>query len=175
LFEYLNEAVVPDIITLGKGLGGGVPLAAVLANSSAACFEPGDQGGTYNGNPLMTAVGLAVIDVIADDGFLHNVRERETTLRAGLEALGKIYDFVDVRGRGLLYAVSLRQSSAEAVRDEAFKIGLVINAARPNVLRFMPSLRVSDAEITSFLNLLDRALETSLRTQEGLSMQSADR
>lgn len=158
LFGFEAEGVVPDIMTLGKGLGGGVPLAAVLAGERASVFEFGDQGGTYNGNPLMTRVGLAVTQVLSNPGFLAAIRDREIELVAGLRQLGRQHGFVDIRGRGLLYAVQLNRPCAEAVRDAAFDLGLIINAARPDVLRFMPSLRVSDGEIETFLSLLGRAL-----------------
>ena len=161
MFEFQHHDVVPDIMTLGKGIGGGVPLAAVIANDRAACFEYGDQGGTYNGNPLMTAVGIAVVNTVADERFLHEVRKREAVLRAGLIALSERHGLAEVRGRGLLYAIVLAHPRAEAVRDAAFELGLVVNAARPDVIRLMPSLRVSETEIAACLERLDQAFETS--------------
>ncbi len=84
LFAYELSGIEPDIMTLGKGIGGGVPLAALLARENVAVFEAGDQGGTYNGNPLMTAVGLSVIEQLTAPGFLEGVRERGEYLKAGL-------------------------------------------------------------------------------------------
>ncbi len=162
VFECQRAGVSPDIMTLGKGLGGGVPLSAVLANARASCFEFGDQGGTYNGNPLMTAVGLAVLDTVAQPEFLRHVRDREAQLSSGLQALAHRHDLPEVRGQGLLYALRLSLPRAEVIRDLAFDAGLLINAARPDVLRFMPSLRVSETEVAQFLDLLEGCLVTGL-------------
>lgn len=158
LFAYTEAGVMPDVMTLGKGLGGGVPLAAVLANEKAACFEYGDQGGTYNGNPLVAAVGQAILEVIAQPSFLRDVRARERLMIEGLQRMSNEHAFVEIRGKGLLYAVVLQEPRAADVVDAAFERGLLINAARPDVLRFMPSLRVSPAEIDQFLALLDESL-----------------
>ena len=158
LFAYEAAGIVPDILSLGKGLGAGVPLAALIATTEASCFVPGDQGGTYNGNPLMTAVGLAVLDTVAKPEFLENVRRTGAHLEAGLREFGRTAGAVDIRGRGLLWAVELREAVAERIRDACFEAGLLINAARPNVLRFMPSLRVSATEIDEMLGMLRAAI-----------------
>ncbi len=161
LFAFEHEGVLPDILTLGKGLGGGVPLSAVLANERADCFAPGDQGGTYHGNPLMTAVGNAVVEHIARPEFLATVRARGAVLERGLEALTSRYGG-SVRGRGLLWAIELPVACAESVRDACFERGLIINAARPHILRFMPSLRVAEDDIASMLDTLNAALAEAL-------------
>jgi acetylornithine/N-succinyldiaminopimelate aminotransferase len=161
LFAFEHEGVLPDILTLGKGLGGGVPLSAVLANQRADCFAPGDQGGTYHGNPLMTAVGNAVVDQIARPEFLATVRARGAILERGLGALASRHGG-SVRGRGLLWAIELPVAGAESVRDACFERGLIINAARPRILRFMPSLRVAEEDIASMLDTLDSALAEAL-------------
>lgn len=158
LYAHQHSGVVPDIMTLGKGLGGGVPLAAVMARESACCFEYGDQGGTYNGNPLMTAVGKAVVATIAAPGFLLEVRQREVQLRAGLEGLAQRYQWLQVRGQGLLYAVRLPTPTSGEISERAFGNGLLINPAQPDILRFMPSLRVSSAEIREMLERLEASL-----------------
>lgn len=158
LYAHQHDSVVPDIMTLGKGIGGGVPLAAVMAKASACCFEFGDQGGTYNGNPLMTAVGRAVVETITAPGFLAEVRQREIQLRSGLETLAQRYQWLEVRGQGLLYAVKLPSTNSAAICERAFAKGLLINPARPNVLRFMPSLRVSSGEIREMLERLEACL-----------------
>ena len=148
LFAFEQEGVRPDVLTLGKGLGGRVPLAAVLANRRANCFVPGEQGGTYHGNPLMTAVGNAVLADITRPEFLVAVRARGAVLDRGLRALAGRHGG-SVRGCGLLWAVELPTPCAEAVRDKCFENGLILNAARPQVLRLMPSLRVTADEIAS--------------------------
>ena len=159
LFAYQCAGIVPDILTLGKGLGGGVPISALVAAERACCFEYGDQGGTYNGNPLMSAVALTVLNTVSDPAFLAQVRATGEHLRAGLNTLAERHGFRDVRGAGLLLAVRLAASTAEAVRDRAFGNGLLINAPRPDTLRLMPSLRVSSDEVDEALALLDDCLD----------------
>jgi len=153
LFAYQLAGIEPDIMTLGKGIGGGVPLAALLAREEVACFEAGDQGGTYNGNPLMTAVGLAVIETLVAPGFLEQVRERGAYLQAGLLKLSAEYGMEGERGEGLLRALKLGRDSANQIVE-----GLLLNAVRPNLLRFMPALDVSHAEIDQMLTMLRQVL-----------------
>ena len=158
LFACEHEGVQPDVMTLGKGLGAGIALSAVLANERASCFEPGDQGGTFNGNPLGTAVALRVLDIVTEPAFLEHVARVGEVLRAGLEKLARDFGG-SVRGQGLLLAWQLERAIAPAVVDEARQRGLLLNAARPNILRFMPSLRISDDEISLALALLRQAVE----------------
>lgn len=158
LFGFQHPQVSPDIMTLGKGLGGGIPLSAVLASDRASCFDHGDQGGTFNGNPLVTAVGNTVLDIVAQADFLRAVCARENQLHAGLQRLAARHDIVEIRGQGLLYAVRLAGPRAVDVSHRAFARGLLVNAARPDVLRFMPSLRVSEEELEEFFVLLDTSL-----------------
>jgi acetylornithine/N-succinyldiaminopimelate aminotransferase len=157
LFSSQRDGVLPDILTLGKGLGGGVPISAVLANERATCFEPGDQGGTYNGNALMTAVARSVLGVVSDAAFLARVRAAGAELEARLAALCAEHD-MGLRGRGLLWALVLPEARAESVVRRCFERGLLLNAPRPNLLRLMPSLRVSDTEITEMVEILAAAL-----------------
>ncbi|HEY0467351.1 MAG TPA: aminotransferase class III-fold pyridoxal phosphate-dependent enzyme, partial [Polyangiaceae bacterium] len=157
LFAFEREGVKPDILTLGKGLGGGVPISAVLANERASCFVPGDQGGTYNGNPLMVAVARTVFELVSRAEFLATVRARGHYLEQQLAPLCASRG-IGLRGRGLLWALVLPEQSAEAVVARCFTGGLLINAPRPNLLRLMPSLRVSEAEIDELVGLLTRAL-----------------
>ncbi|MEI9952555.1 MAG: acetylornithine transaminase [Pseudomonadota bacterium] len=156
LFAFEREGVKPDILTLGKGLGGGVPISAVLANERASCFVPGDQGGTYNGNPLMVAVARSVFDVVSRPEFLATVRARGRYLEQRLAPLCEAHG-IGLRGRGLLWALVLPEPSAEAIVAACFDDGLLINAPRPNLLRLMPSLRVSETEIDELASLLERA------------------
>jgi acetylornithine/N-succinyldiaminopimelate aminotransferase len=158
LFAYQHEGVLPDVMTLGKGMGGGVPLAALVASEKAACFEPGEQGGTFNGNPLATAAGLAVLGAVTSPGFLEGVAARGGALQAGLRRLGPDHGIVEVRGKGLLVAARLDTPRAARVRDAAFGLGLLVNAVRPDTLRFMPALNVSEAEVSEMLELLSRSL-----------------
>jgi acetylornithine/N-succinyldiaminopimelate aminotransferase len=158
LFAFERDDVKPDILTLGKGLGGGVPIAAVLANPRASCFVPGDQGGTYNGNPLMVAVARSVFGIVSQADFLSTVRARARYLQERLAPLCAAHGF-ELRGRGLLWALVLPEPIAEAVVARCFAEGLLLNAPRPNLLRLMPSLRVSESEIDEFVRLLSSALE----------------
>lgn len=159
MFAYQHADVLPDIMTLGKGLGGGVPLAALVAKRDVVCFEPGDQGGTFNGNPLMTAVGCAVMNTLAAPGFLEQVAETGTYLIGRLAALSQRLGFGAVRGRGLLLALDLRRPIGPAIVERALDRGLLLNAPNPDCLRFMPSLTVSRAEIDRMMEVLGEICE----------------
>ncbi len=154
LYGFEHAGVRPDILTLGKGLGGGVPLAALVARAAVSCFEPGDQGGTFNGSALMTAVGCAVLQTVNTPGFLAAVRDTGAYLAGRLRALSSACGHGEVRGRGLLLALALGHGEAQKVVDEARERGLLVNAPRPDTLRFMPALTVTRAEIDRMLELL---------------------
>jgi acetylornithine/N-succinyldiaminopimelate aminotransferase len=154
LFAYQQHGIEPDIMTLGKGLGGGVPLAALLTKQEYSCFAPGDQGGTYCGNPLSCAAGVAVMRVLTGAGFLDTVRDRGEELAAGLEALAAEFGLGEVRGRGLLLALELRRDIAAEVVAQARADGLLINAARPHCLRLMPALNTRSDEIAAGVRTL---------------------
>ena len=162
LFAYQNYGIEPDIMTLGKGIGGGVPLAALLATDAVACFVPGDQGGTYNGNPLMTAVGISVIEQLLASGFLDSVKAKGELLKSELLKLCTEFNLEGERGEGLLRALMLGKDIGpklvELARDRSPE-GLLINSPRPNLLRFMPALNVSDDEIRQMCNMLRELLK----------------
>jgi len=162
LFGYEHAGIEPDIMTLGKGIGGGVPLAALLAREAVCCFEHGDQGGTYNGNPLMTAVGLAVLDAVLAPGFLDAVVARGAELARGLAEISRRRGLGEVRGRGLLVALDLGRDVGAKVAEHARANGLLLNSPRPNTLRFMPALNVSKEEIELALAGVDEALGAAL-------------
>jgi acetylornithine/N-succinyldiaminopimelate aminotransferase len=164
LFAFEGAGIAPDVLTLGKGLGGGVPLSALLVNERADCFEPGDQGGTYCGNPLMAAVGNAVLDVVADAAFLAAVHERAAQMQQLLE-LHALRNGGYVRAAGMLQALVLPRPVAERVVEAAREQspeGLLLNAARPDVLRLMPALNVTPDEIGQMSHLLGLALHEVL-------------
>ncbi|HTT09500.1 MAG TPA: acetylornithine transaminase [Burkholderiaceae bacterium] len=164
MFAFEQVGIRPDLVTLGKGIGGGVPLSALLATDAAMCFEPGDQGGTYCGNPLMAAVGSAVIDAVSTPAFLATVRERAAQLERGLAALIARHGLTGQRGRGLLRALDLGTPDANRVVEVARSLvpdGLLLNAPRPNLLRFMPALNVKADEIERMLAMLDGILMDS--------------
>jgi acetylornithine/N-succinyldiaminopimelate aminotransferase len=161
LFAYQLSDIVPDIMTLGKGIGGGVPLAALLCREEIACFEAGDQGGTYNGNPLMTAVGAAVLKALLEPGFMESVREKGTYLSSGLKNLSAKHGLGTERGEGLLRALDLGAEIGPKIVDMAREmgpVGLLLNSPRPNLLRFMPALNVSKEEIDQMLTMLSEIL-----------------
>ncbi len=157
LFAYELSDIEPDIMTLGKGLGGGVPLAALLATASVEVFERGEQGGTFNGNPLMTAVGCFVIAQLTAPGFLEGVRARGEYLRTRLLELSNERGFAGERGEGLLRALLLGKDLGNQVVKAARELrpdGLLVNATRPNLLRFMPALNVTTDEIDRMMAML---------------------
>lgn len=158
LWGYQHAGIAPDIMTLGKMLGGGVPLAALVATEAASCFEDGDQGGTFNGNPLMAAVGCAVMDAVLAPGFLEGVEARGAYLTEGLSSLSARHGLGEVRGRGLLVALDLKRDIASKVTEIARDAGLLLNAPRPNLLRLMPALNLSQQEIDTMLAILDGVL-----------------
>ena len=162
LFAYQHYGIEPDIMTLGKGIGGGVPLAALMATDAVACFVPGDQGGTYNGNPLMTAVGISVIEQLLTPDFLESVRAKGELLSKELLSISAEFNLEGERGEGLLRALMLSSDIGgklvELARDRSPE-GLLINSPRPNLLRFMPALNVSEDEIRQMCNILRELLK----------------
>lgn len=161
LFAYQHFDIEPDVMTLAKGIGGGVPLAALCARQAVSCFEHGDQGGTYNGNPLMAAAGIAVFDTVTAPGFLEAANERVEQLSAGLNALSDKWGMQGERGLGLLRALRLDKGDGNAImaaaRDRAPE-GMLLNSPRPELLRFMPALNVSAEEVDLMLSWLDEII-----------------
>jgi acetylornithine/N-succinyldiaminopimelate aminotransferase len=155
LFGFEHAGVTPDIMTLAKGLGGGVPLAALVAHRDVCCFDYGDQGGTFCGNPIMAAVGCAVLETVAQPAFLARVGQAGEYLADRLRTLASRHGCGEVRGMGLLRALDLRRDVAAEVAAQAMARGLLLNAPRPDSLRFMPALTVSDAEIDRMTDILD--------------------
>ncbi|MBV9461729.1 MAG: acetylornithine transaminase [Bradyrhizobium sp.] len=158
LFHYEHAGITPDIMTLGKGIGGGVPLAALLATEHASCFEHGDQGGTFNGNPLMCAAGFAVLEEISKPAFLKSVTETGLHLESELQKLSARHGLGEVRGRGLLLAVDLKLPIGPAIVAQALEQGLLLNSPQPDALRFMPALNVTRKEIAEMIEGLDAIL-----------------
>jgi acetylornithine/N-succinyldiaminopimelate aminotransferase len=158
LFHYEHADIEPDIMTLGKGIGGGVPLGALLATEAASCFEHGDQGGTFNGNPLMCAAGLAVLSQVGQPAFLKSVTDAGLFLASELQRMSARHGLGEVRGKGLLLALDLRHPIAASVVAQALEAGLLLNAPRPDTLRFMPALNVSREEIAEMIEGLDAIL-----------------
>jgi acetylornithine/N-succinyldiaminopimelate aminotransferase len=158
LFHYEHAGIEPDIMTLGKGIGGGVPLAAMLATEAASCFEHGDQGGTFNGNPLMCAAGLAVLQQVANPDFLKSVADNGLYLEGELRRISARHGLGEVRGRGLLQALDLRHPIGASIIAQAFEDGVLLNSPQPDALRFMPALNVTREEIAGMIDALDAIL-----------------
>ena len=157
-----DAGIRPDIMTLGKGLGGGVPIGALLAREGVCCFAPGDQGGTYNGNALVCAAALAVLDAVGAPGFLAQVQARSSQWRLGLDAIGQRLGSAPVRGRGLLLALDLpgpdgAARAADLLRERPGD-GVLVNAVRPHRLRLMPALNITAAETAIGLAALSQAV-----------------
>jgi acetylornithine/N-succinyldiaminopimelate aminotransferase len=158
LFHHEHAGIEPDIMTLGKGIGGGVPLGALLATEAASCFEHGDQGGTFNGNPLMCAVGLAVLRQVAHPDLLKSVTEAGHYLASELQRISARHGLGEVRGQGLLLALDLKRPIAAAIVALALEDGVLLNAPRPDALRFMPALNATREEIMEMIAHLDVTL-----------------
>lgn len=167
IFGYEWSGIEPDIMTLGKGLGGGLPLAALVAKAEVCCFEPGDQGGTYNGNPLVTAGGCAVMREVTSPGFLAHVDAMGRHLTECLERTSDEYGLGEVRGRGLLRALDLKSNASKEIASAAMRNGLIVNAPRPDALRFMPALNVTEDEIDQMAELLRQSIRQVQGAQGG--------
>ncbi|HLR30251.1 MAG TPA: acetylornithine transaminase [Paenalcaligenes sp.] len=161
MFAYQHSGIEPDIMTLGKGIGGGVPLSALCAKEEVSVFVHGDQGGTYNGNPLVTAAGIAVFDTLMAEGFFAQVQNRAQQLATRLQGISDKWGFKGERGLGLLRALKLDKDDAGAIVETARSLQphrLLLNAARPNLLRFMPALNLSEEDLIMAIELLDEAI-----------------
>jgi acetylornithine/N-succinyldiaminopimelate aminotransferase len=158
-FGFEHAGIAPDIMALGKGLGGGIALAALVAHRDVCCFDHGDQGGTFNGNAFATAVGCAVMEEIAKPGFLPRVARTGAYLANQLETLSRKHGYGGVRGKGLLLAIDLGREIGPDVVAQAFQRGVLLNAPRPDSLRFMPALTVTHGEIDLMISALDEVLE----------------
>ena len=159
LFAYEHSGVEPDIMTLAKGLAGGVSIGAMLATAEAAsAFTPGTHASTFGGNPLATAAGSAAIRAILDEGLLGNCTRVGAYLACRLTALKEDFSFIKtVRGKGLIIGMELDIPGAQIVSD-ALEEGLLINCTAENVLRFLPALTVTEEEVDRMLRILRSVL-----------------
>ncbi|MGW1429016.1 acetylornithine transaminase [Streptomyces sp. NPDC002431] len=161
-FEHqAHQGVEPDVVTLAKGLGGGLPIGAAVAFGPAAeLLKPGQHGTTFGGNPVACAAGLAVLDTLAADGALDRVKRIGEKIRAGVEALG--HPLVShVRGAGLLLGIVLTEPLAPQAQQAAQAAGILVNAPAPDVLRLMPPLIIGEAEADALLRALPGVLDAA--------------
>ncbi len=158
-FEHLAQGVEPDVVTLAKGLGGGLPIGATLAFGPAAdLLTPGQHGSTFGGNPVACAAALAVLDTLEAGDVLDHVKRVGAQLRDGITALG--HPLVDhVRGTGLLLGIVLGEPLAPMVQQAAQEAGLLVNAVAPDVVRLAPPLIVTDDEVETFCRALPGVLD----------------
>lgn len=162
---YEHLGIEPDIFTSAKGLGGGIPIGAMLCKSTCDIFEPGEHASTYGGNPFACGVALAVCQTLERENLLANVEARGQQLRSGLEQVVQRYPnhLAGVRGRGLLNGLVLQEGSeltAAAITKAAIAAGLLVVPAGPQVVRFVPPLIVSEAEVAAAIAALEQALAT---------------
>jgi acetylornithine/N-succinyldiaminopimelate aminotransferase len=161
-FLHQADGLQPDVITLAKSLGGGLPMGATLAFGPAAeLFTAGAHGSTFGGNPIAAAAALAVIDTIRDEGLLERAKELEHRFSAGIEALGHP-GVRAVRGRGALLGVVLTAPVAGALEGRLRDAGYLTNAVAPDVLRLAPPLVLGDAQVDAFVAALPAALDAAL-------------
>jgi len=161
LFVYEQYGIEPDIMTLAKGLGSGVPIGAILAKDRASVFVPGDHGSTFGGNVLTCAASYAVLRFIIDNDIAGNAKRVGSYFITRLEGLKQKFDFItDVRGCGLLIAVEFSRDIAQSVLMACLDGGLLVNRLKPNALRFMPPLIIGNEEVDEALGILDKALSS---------------
>ena len=157
-FAFQHEGVLPDVITMAKGLGGGLPIGATIARGRAATlFTPGSHGTTFGGNPVACAAAKAVLGVI-DEAFLTEVRRKGQLL---IDAASQVPGVAQVRGRGLMLGVVLDEAVAKLVVKQGLEEGLILNAPGENVIRLTPPLVISDDEIAEAMQRLARAIDAA--------------
>lgn len=156
-FGYEYEGIVPDVITLAKGLGGGLPLGAMIAlGRTSHLFQPGDHGSTFGGNPVACASALAAIDVIEKKALLKKVRDYEVFIKS---ELSKLQGVREVRGQGLLLGIVLVSDNAARVRDLLVGAGVLVNAPSAAVIRIAPALTITQREVNKFISIFTKILK----------------
>lgn len=155
-FGYEYSGIKPDVITLAKGLGGGLPLGAMIALGKAAVlFEPGDHGSTFGGNPVTTAAGLAAISVIEKEKLMQKARKHYEFL---LTEIAQIPGVTEVRGAGLLIGIELEAGNSKEIAAKMLAAGVLVNAPNPSTIRIAPALIVTDAQIKKFIAIFRKVL-----------------
>lgn len=160
LFAYEHYQIEPDIFTLAKGLGGGVPIGAVCAKDSvASAFQPGDHGTTFGGNPLVCSAALTVMEVLVKDGLIENAASAGSYFKEELMKLKEKHSIIqEVRGIGLMIGIEFSSDIAKKVSTELFEKGFLSGCVGNNTIRFLPPLVVSPSEIDTLINVLDEIL-----------------
>ncbi|MGJ8455094.1 acetylornithine transaminase [Pseudothermotoga sp. U03pept] len=161
LFAFDHYGVKPDVLTLAKGLGGGIPIGAVIASERADVFEPGDHGSTFGGNPLACSVGIAVMESLLTEGFLERVQELGNSLKKGLQEVKKRYQekVKDIRGIGLMIGIELNNISAKDFAERCVQNGLLVAVAGNNTIRLLPPLTVKKSQMKEAIQVIRKTLE----------------
>jgi predicted acetylornithine/succinylornithine family transaminase len=161
LFGYQMYGVEPDIMTLAKGLGGGIPIGALLAKERASVFVVGDHNSTFGGNPVTSATAYATLKYVIENDIPGNARRVGQYLLDGLKKLKGKYQFItEVRGRGLLVAVEFNSDIGQTVLMACLERGLLVNRVKPNAIRLIPPLIIGNKEVDKALDILDKALSS---------------
>jgi predicted acetylornithine/succinylornithine family transaminase len=162
MFAFQRYAITPDIMSLAKGLGGGVPVAAFLTNTRCAVFEPGDHGTTFGGQPLATGVALAVARHMVEEDIPGQVEAKGARFRDRLHSLEDRHpEVVGVRGQGLMVALEFASDISADIAAACREQGLLLNNVRPNAIRFLPPLTVTDAELDRAIEIVEAAVEAT--------------
>jgi acetylornithine aminotransferase len=163
-FGYEESGIKPDVITLAKGLGGGLPMGAMLVTGQAKeLFEPGQHGSTFGGNPIVARAALATIDFIEKESLLDNSTNMGQLL---IKLISQIEEVTEVRGRGLLLGVGLKNVLAKDVELECRKLGLLLNAVTENTLRLAPALIVNIEQVKRCSEIIEDAIK---KVKKGLN------
>ncbi len=162
MFCYEQYGIEPDIMTLAKGIGGGFPLSAMLAKEKYNIFEPGDQGGTYCGQPLAMAVGIAVVNELIEKGLPHNAEVQGEYIKEKLLSIKDKYKLENIRGKGLLLAFDLPDSKGPEIVEQCLKNGLLVNSPNPKMIRLMPALIIRKEDIDLMVEILSGVLDKVL-------------
>ena len=159
LFAYEQYGIEPDIMTLAKGLGSGVPIGAFMAKDKVCVFVPGEHGSTFGGNPLTCAAAYATVSFIIENDITANVRKVGQYLTDSLKNLQKKYPFItDVRGRGLLLAIEFDREIGQDILNACLENGMLVNCVKPNAIRLIPPLIIGNSEVDEALDILDKSL-----------------
>jgi acetylornithine/N-succinyldiaminopimelate aminotransferase len=162
LFCYEQYNIEPDILTLGKGIGGGFPLSAMLTKDFLNIFDPGDQGGTYTGQPLAMAVGFAVLNELLANNIIDHVKKMGSLIEQKLRGLTEHYEIENIRGKGLLLAFDITMTTGKTFVQKCLEHNLLINSPQQNTIRLMPPLIVSEDDVDKMIRIVQENLKENL-------------
>ncbi len=164
LWGYQLYGIEPDIMTLAKGLGSGIPIGALLAREKAAVFAPGDHNSTFGGNPVTSAAAYAVLKYVIDNNIAGNVKKVGQYFMEGLEGLKKKYPFItEVRGRGFLVAIGFDSNMAQDILMACLEKGMLVNRVKPDAIRLVPPLIIGNREVDLAIGILDKVFSGIVR------------